>query len=100
MDYIKNAFRMIFHFFTTYYIRITMAIHLRDYKTAKERRDAIEKELHVSLPNISRFSFDEQQVSDKNCENMLGGISVPVGIAGPVRIKDEGSRIKDYYIPL
>src|SRR5438094_698233 len=75
-------------------------MNLRNNKTVKERREVLENELHVSLLNISQFPFDEKQASTRNCENMIGGVSVPVGIAGPIRIKNQESRIKEYYVPL
>ena len=70
-------------------------MNIRDFTTAKERRKALEKELSVDLKNIGSFSFDESIVSAKNCENMIGAVQVPIGIAGPLRIKS-----RDYYIPL
>src|SRR5690349_2888235 len=87
-----------------------MAINLREYRTTQERKNALERELNVSCPKISEFSFDEQEVSRKNCENLIGGISIPVGIAGPLQVKstplhrDYGGQAKlnvqNYYIPL
>lgn len=75
-------------------------MNLRDYDSASQRRAAIEKSLGLKLSNIGNFSFDENVASSRNCENMIGAAQVPIGIAGPLRIKDEGLRIKDYYIPL
>lgn len=74
---------------------------LRDFRTAAERRKALEEELHVSLQNIGSFSLDEAVVASRNCENMIGVAQVPMGIAGPLRMSHV-SRITyhDYYIPL
>src|SRR5260221_444314 len=82
-----------------------MAINLRDYKTTMERRGKFEKKKKISLQNASQFPFDEQQAATKNCENMIGGVSVPVGIAGPISIKypsfaEAASSSKEFYIPL
>src|SRR5260370_28387114 len=86
--------------FTTTYIRYTAFMNVRSYKTVKERREALENEVSVSLANIGQFCLDEEQVSTRNCENMIGAIQVPVGIAGPIKIKNQGSNITDYYVPL
>jgi hydroxymethylglutaryl-CoA reductase (NADPH) len=75
-------------------------MNLRDYKTVTERREAVENELAVSLPHIGQFSLDEQQASTKNCENMIGAVQVPVGIAGPIKIQSSSSSVQSYYVPL
>lgn len=71
-------------------------MHLRDFKNVKERREAVEKELGVSLQAIGNFSLNEERASTKNCENMVGAAQVPVGIAGPLKIEGIG----ETYIPL
>ncbi len=73
---------------------------LRGYKSATERRTALEKEVKVDLQDIVSFSFDEAVVSAKNCENLIGSVHVPLGIAGPLSIQNSESRIQNYYIPL
>ncbi|MBI2029279.1 hydroxymethylglutaryl-CoA reductase [Candidatus Gottesmanbacteria bacterium] len=73
---------------------------LRDFKTVKDRRDYIEKLTNVHLKNIGSFTLDEKMASSKNCENMIGIAQVPMGIAGPLRVKRRASSVKEYYIPL
>ncbi len=68
---------------------------LRSFKSAKERRNALEKEVKVNLQNISSFTFDEKVVSTRNCENLIGASQVPIGIAGPFKILSQ-----EYYVPL
>jgi hydroxymethylglutaryl-CoA reductase (NADPH) len=75
-------------------------MHLRDYKTVKERREALTEELGVSLQHIGTFSLDEERASTKNCENMIGVAQVPMGVAGPLRIMNHESRSTDVYLPL
>ncbi len=74
-------------------------MQLRDYKAAKDRREAIEKELHLELLHIGQFSFSEEQVANKNIENLIGAAQIPMGIAGPLRImsssRKRGSKIPD-----
>jgi len=74
-------------------------------KSAKERRTALEKLLHVELSSIGSFSLDEQTASTRNCENMIGEAQIPMGVAGPLLIKAQISnpnvqKEKEYYIPL
>ena len=99
---------MIWADFTTIY---TERMNLRDFVDAKSRRDGLAGHLGIELPNIGNFSLDEKQASTKNCENMIGAIQVPVGIAGSLKIKNpafakgygeakQNSHIKEYYIPL
>lgn len=80
-----------------------MSMNLRDYKTVKERREAFEKEVEVSVPHIGTYSLNDELASTRNCENMIGATQVPMGIAGPLQIcsKLETRNSKpEYYIPL
>ncbi|HEX8965563.1 MAG TPA: hydroxymethylglutaryl-CoA reductase, partial [Patescibacteria group bacterium] len=74
-------------------------MYLRDYLTIKERREALEREMNVSLKNIGLCSTDEGIASVKNCENMIGGIHVPVGVAGPLLIRSK-LQDREIYVPL
>ncbi len=73
---------------------------LRCYKSAKERRTVLEKEVKVALQNIGSYSFDETIVSSRNCENLIGATQIPLGVAGPLSIQNSEFRIQNYYIPL
>ncbi|MBI4066139.1 hydroxymethylglutaryl-CoA reductase, partial [Candidatus Gottesmanbacteria bacterium] len=75
-------------------------MNLRDYKTVADRRKALEKEADVLLSNIASFSLDEAVASSRNCENMIGAAQVPMGIAGPLKVKSQKSKVKSYFIPL
>ena len=48
------------------------------------RRGFIEQETGTSLENIGIFSIDIERVVKRNCENMIGTVQVPVGVAGPI----------------
>ena len=74
-------------------------MNVRTYKTAAERRVAVEHELGLSLNNIGKYTFDEQAASTKNCENMIGAAQVPMGIAGPIAVSG-GFAHGDFYLPL
>ncbi len=70
-------------------------MNLRDYTSVLERRKAIEKERNVDLTHIGAFTLDETVAVTRNCENMIGAVQIPMGIAGPLRIAK-----KEYYLPL
>ncbi len=78
-------------------------LNLRNYQSAKERRDALEKETGVVLPHTGSFSLDESIAGTRNCENMIGATQIPLGVAGPLRFaQDSPGRLaqKEVYIPL
>lgn len=87
----------IFVFVSIFDIRISnfKYMDLRGYKSAKERRAALKKELKLNLQNISSFTFDETVVSSRNCENLIGATHIPLGVAGPLKIRNQ-----EYYLPL
>lgn len=76
---------------------------LRDFKAIEERRLFIGKETNSSLSSISVFADKLKEASLTNCENMIGAVSVPLGVAGPLKIQNPKSQIpkkEEYYIPL
>ncbi len=75
-------------------------MNLRNFNTIKDRRNALGKELNVNLKNIGFFSLEEKVTTSSNCENMIGVAQVPLGIAGPIKIKNQKLKIKNYYVPL
>jgi hydroxymethylglutaryl-CoA reductase (NADPH) len=81
---------------------------LRLYELEKElppidavriRREYIGQETGASLDTIGTFSIDIERVVKRNCENMIGTVQVPVGVAGPIRVN--GSHAQgSYWLPL
>jgi hydroxymethylglutaryl-CoA reductase (NADPH) len=63
------------------------------------RRGFIEQETGASLENIGIFSIDIERVVRRNCENMIGTVQVPVGVAGPVFVQGEYAQ-GSFYLPL
>jgi hydroxymethylglutaryl-CoA reductase (NADPH) len=63
------------------------------------RREFIEQETGTKLDNLGIFSIDIERVVRRNCENMIGTIQVPVGVAGPITING-GYAQGSYYLPL
>ncbi|NTU46979.1 hydroxymethylglutaryl-CoA reductase [Candidatus Roizmanbacteria bacterium] len=71
---------------------------LRNYTDAKNRRTALEQALKITLPAIGSFSLSEDFASHHNCENMVGAVQIPLGIAGPLDFSDDKKHT--VYIPL
>ena len=72
-------------------------INLRDFNSAQNRREFLEKELDIRLDNIGCFSFPEDQAVDRNIENLIGATQIPLGVAGPLLLaKSEKRKAKSY----
>ncbi len=63
------------------------------------RRAFIEAETGKKLNKIGDYSINIEKVVAKNCENMIGTIQVPVGVAGKLRVRGEYAD-DEFYIPL
>lgn len=46
--------------------------------------------------NLFSYSFDQETVGQKNCENLIGSVEIPVGVAGPVIVAND----QELLIPL
>lgn len=72
---------------------------LREIKTIKERRKFIMKKTGQNLEAIGIYPGKLEEAQWRNCENMIGCVQIPLGIAGPLKL--EGNYAKgEYYIPL
>jgi hydroxymethylglutaryl-CoA reductase (NADPH) len=63
------------------------------------RREYIEQETGKKMENIGIFSIDIERVVKRNCENMIGTVQVPLGVAGPITVKG-GYAQGSYWLPL
>jgi len=72
---------------------------LSDIATAQERRQSLEENGGISL-NAVGSALSTSDEKNAHCENMIGAISIPLGIAGPISIINEKKEIKNAYIPL
>lgn len=65
----------------------------------KSRLSRIREMTGVRLPSYSTSHIDSRSVSG-NIENFIGTISIPVGVAGPLRINFSGDSYNDIYAPI
>lgn len=68
-------------------------------EAVRVRRRYIEEEAGVPLERVGSFTIDIERVARKNCENMIGAVQVPVGVAGPLRVNGEYAA-GEFYLPL
>lgn len=84
-------------------LRITQA-DLKEPEKIRHRQALINSlTSQDSYPDLFSYSFDAQSVGSKNCENCVGSIEIPVGVAGPVlaHFEHESQRYGEYlYLPL
>jgi hydroxymethylglutaryl-CoA reductase (NADPH) len=65
---------------------------LQPLDAIRARREFIEKETGTTLENLGIFSLGIERVVKRNCENMIGTVQVPVGVAGPRLVKGENAQ--------
>ncbi len=53
----------------------------------------------TELEHLSQYSMDMGEALKRNIENPIGAIQIPVGIAGPLRVKGEHAQ-GEFYVPL
>ena len=53
------------------------------------RRTYIEQVTGANLKNLGSYTIGIDAVVRKNCENMIGAVQVPVGVAGPLAVHGE-----------
>lgn len=63
------------------------------------RRTYVGKETGTDLSALGKYSIGIDRVVQRNCENMIGAVQVPVGVAGPIALNGEYAT-GSYYLPL
>jgi hydroxymethylglutaryl-CoA reductase (NADPH) len=82
----------------------TLKLHALDQELAPEdavavRRSFVEQETDTSLTSLGSFTISIDRVVKRNCENMIGAVQIPVGVAGPLRVMGEYAD-GDFYVPI
>lgn len=80
-------------------IKIHEIENLTNHVNAALLRKKFINQQNVELNSIDRYNFSAESIYKKNCENLIGGVSIPVGIAGPLAI-NINNKISNFYIPL
>ncbi|MDR0334391.1 MAG: hydroxymethylglutaryl-CoA reductase (NADPH) [Methanomassiliicoccaceae archaeon] len=70
----------------------------RERGDVDDRRGAAEGFSNTKLENISKYSFDPK-AAEKNIENMIGAVQIPLGFAGPVLINGEHAK-GEFIVPM
>ena len=71
---------------------------LKDFTDVKSRRQYLERKLNIKLENIKKASIHNEE--EITVENLIGETTLPLGIAGPIRIQNSKFKSQNYYIPL
>lgn len=72
---------------------------LKDFKTITARRNYIEKEINIKFEAICDYPPSLEAAQVKNCENMIGAVQIPLGVAGPIKVLGNYAK-GDFFIPL
>ncbi|MEM9558074.1 MAG: hydroxymethylglutaryl-CoA reductase [Acidobacteriota bacterium] len=64
------------------------------------RREAVERRSGADLEHFGHYSFDADVAGRRNCENLIGGVQVPVGVIGPLRVRGEYVDDEELLVPL
>ena len=68
-------------------------------EAVRVRRAYIEGETGVALPAVGAYTIPVDRAATKNCENMIGTVQVPLGVAGPLAIHGEYAD-GSFFLPL
>lgn len=86
--YLRNDAGKIFDY--TWYMKLSQ------FKSSEERRKFLENTLHIDLNSIGTALTDEDGI---HCENLIGATTLPLGVAGPLKIKGDREE-KECFVPL
>jgi hydroxymethylglutaryl-CoA reductase (NADPH) len=65
---------------------------------ARRRREFVQERARAGFQHLAGYSFDPGVLAG-NVENFMGVAQVPIGVAGPLRIRGEHAQ-GDFYVPL
>jgi hydroxymethylglutaryl-CoA reductase (NADPH) len=71
----------------------------KDYEPGfvDERRTWLEEQAGAKLSHVSKYTFDPKDVKG-NIENLVGGVQLPLGLIGPLKVNGEFAK-DTYYVP-
>jgi hydroxymethylglutaryl-CoA reductase (NADPH) len=70
-------------------------MRLQELKSKEERNKALSNKANVLLNSILDTQVDEKY---SHCENLIGGVAIPLGVAGPLMLN--GKKKREVYVPL
>ncbi len=73
---------------------------LSGYQRVEERRKRVQEGLGIDLSSLQARESSLGRADEINCEQMIGHIPIPVGIAGPLRITLSDGSSTDCFLPL
>jgi hydroxymethylglutaryl-CoA reductase (NADPH) len=69
------------------------------HDAAEERRAFLKARSGASLDHVGRATIDPALTAG-NIENYIGAAQIPIGVAGPLRVRGEHIEDEDVYVPL
>lgn len=76
----------------------TLPANFTPEERCDERRKRVETALLISLPHLK--TREVGHADERNCEQMIGSISVPVGYAGPLTVHFSSNEEREVHLPL
>ena len=59
------------------------------------RRDYYHKKYNIQFNHLSKKNFDYESILNKNCENVIGYATIPIGLVGPLLVNNN-----QHFIPI
>lgn len=78
----------------------TLPAGLNAQERCDERRKRVESECGMDLSHLHIDEARIGQADEKNCEQMIGSVPLPVGIAGPLSLTFSSGEKADVFLPL
>ncbi len=78
----------------------TLPTGLTPEQRCSERRSRVEQELKMDLSALAATKASIGHADEKNCEQMLGSVPLPIGYAGPLSVTFSSGETKDIHLPL
>jgi hypothetical protein len=78
----------------------TLPDGLNPEQRVNERRKRVEKTLDANLSHLTPIAANLGHADEKNCEQMVGHMPLPVGIAGPLSVRFGNKQKAEVFLPL